>query len=160
MIVDFVIIFVKFIVLLFVVNFVVGTLFTLIELTFFKRTELDKSNLYLILGFVFMFLNIVANVLIYRYLTHAFLVLFSESVLSRLQVLLMFVPLLSGISLLNSIANQSMRSFTPNIEQGKSINMVVGFINISVITLFAVQIISLIYPNSIELLFKYFNFSL
>ena len=159
MIVDFIILCLKFIGLLFIVNFCLGIIFTLIEAFFLqKKIVLNQSNLYVILIIIIFLSSIVLNVLIYTRLTIMFASLNHTEVLTRMQLLLMLIPLFLGISLMNSIANHSERNFEPNYSQGKIKTFIPGYINLGLLAMIVLQVILLIAPSVMKNLIVFYNY--
>ena len=161
MIIDFVIICFKFIGILFLMNASIALLFTFIEIRLtLKQIQLHKSNFYSSMLLILSILTLFLNVLIYTYLLKTSTIFYQVEILSRVQLLFMLIPLLTGISLIKSIANTSDRSFKQDYSKGIVTNYISGYINFGVAILIILQIILLIAPSLIKYLMLFYNYLL
>lgn len=159
MIVDFILVCLKFIGILFVVNFCLGTMFTLLEVfLLMKKEKLNHSKFYTTAIFVSFLSSIVLNILIYTRLTIMLASINHTELLTRMQLLLMLIPLFLGISLMTAIANHSERSFEPNFSKGQIKTFIPGIINFGLLTLIILQVVLLISPNVMKNLIVFYNY--
>ena len=158
MIIDFVIICFKFIGILFLMNASIGLIVTLTEMFLIrKEIQLHKSSFYGSMLLILFVLTLFLNVLIYTYLLKTSAIFYQVEILSRVQLLFMLIPLLTGISLIKSIANTSDRSFKQNYSKGIITNYISGYINFGVAILIILQIILLIAPSLMKYLMLFYN---
>ncbi len=161
MIIDFVIICFKFIGILFLMNASIALLFTFIEIRLtLKQIQLHKSSFYSSMLLILSILTLFLNVLIYTYLLKTSTIFYQVEILSRVQLLFMLIPLLTGISLIKSIANTSDRSFKQDYSKGIVTNYISGYINFGVAILIILQIILLIAPSLMKYLMLFYNYLL
>lgn len=161
MIIDFVIICLKFIGFLFLINAGIALMFTLIEIRLvIKQIQLFKSSFYGSMSLLLFVLTLFLNVLIYTYLLKMFTFFDNAETLSRVQLLFMLIPLLIGISLMKSIANYSDSNFKQDFSKGIVTNYISGYINFGVMILIILQIVLLIAPSLMKYLIIFYNYLL
>ncbi len=161
MIVDFILLCLKFIGILFVINFCLGTIFTLIEAFLLqKKVLLNQSKFYTTVILVLYLLSVVLHILIYTRLTIMLASLNHTEVLSRIQLLLALIPLFLGISLMTAIANHSERNFEPNFSKGQIKTFIPAFINFGLLTLIVLEVVLFIAPSVMKNLIVFYNYFL
>ena len=161
MIIDFVIICLKFIGFLFLINSGIALLFTLIEIRLtLKQIQLHKSSFYSSMLLVLFILTLFSNVLIYTYLIKMFTFFYHVEILSRVQLLFVLIPISIGISLMKSIANNSDRNFKQDYSKGIVTNFISGYINFGIMILIILELILLISPSIMKYLILFYNYIL
>ncbi|MGL2992943.1 hypothetical protein [Flavobacterium sp. TSSA_36] len=151
MILDFIIICAKFVGFLILLKFIMVLLILSIEM-FFKRKEIPlyKSNFYTYSRIILQIANFILHVLLYAYLVKTFGAFYGTEILSRKQLLFLFIPLLIGISLMIAIAKESDRKFKPDFSNQNITNSVSAFIDSGLLTLVVLQLILLFFPSTIK----------
>lgn len=159
MIIDFGIICLKYIGFLFLINFGIGFLFSLIEILIkVKKIQLHKSSFFSGIVLILFIITLFSNVFIYTYLIKNFILFYHVETLSRIQLLFMIIPLLVGISLMSSIANNSDRNFRQDFSNGIISNNISGFIKFGIMILILLQIVLLIAPSLIKYLIIFYDY--
>lgn len=161
MIIDFVIICFKFIGFLFLINVGIALMFSLIEVAVtLKKIQLHKSSFYSSLVLILFIITLFSNVFIYTYLLQMFTSFNHVETLSRIQLLFMLIPILTGVSLMKSIANTSDRNFKQDYSKGIVTDYISGYIYFGIMILVLLQIILLIAPSLMKYLLFFYNYLL
>jgi hypothetical protein len=161
MILDFVLLCLKFLAFIFLVNMAIALILTLTEMfLILKKKQLHKSNIYGTMLLILFPITLVLNVLLYTDLLISFSPVNATEELSRTRLLFVLIPLLIGRSLMSHISNTSKRNFQPDVSTGKITNFIPTYINFGLIVLMILQSISLINPSAIRYLIIVYNYIL
>ena len=161
MFLDFVIICFKFVGLIFLINAGIALIFTFIEIRLtIKQIQLHKSNFHINLILILYAITLFSNIFIYSYLIKQFTLYYQVEILTRVQLIFLFIPILIGISLMKSIANNSDRNFKQDYSKGIVTNYISGYINFGVLILIILQVVIIIAPSLMKYLILLNNYLL